>query len=321
MKQTIEQITAPITEHINCYKETYQLALKSDNALVQQMVKHVNASSGKQMRPIMVFLCAQLCGKVTMTTIHAAIAIELLHVATLIHDDVLDESDERRGKPSLLAKFKSKASVLGGDFFLSAALSEAVETQHIGIIELIANMGKTLVDGELLQLSGSKEAIYREDYYMAVIKAKTASLFHTCAKLGVLSAGKGNDVKAQRIIEMGENIGICFQLKDDMFDYQDGEQIGKPIGNDIKDGKMTLPLLYVYENATDKEKEEILEAFTNQDYAYINQIVVEKGGMAYTQQKITYYKEKALQCLQDFEDTPTRRALEQYITLVADRKK
>lgn len=321
MKQALQQISQPIAESILLFKEAYQASMQSDNSLLQQMVAHVNQSTGKQMRPLLVLLCAQLCGEVTPATIHAAVAVELLHVASLIHDDVIDESDERRGKPSLLAQFKSKTAVLGGDFFLSSALQEAAKTQDLQIIASIATLGKTLVDGELLQLSGSKEAIYNESYYLNVIKQKTAILFTTCAQLGSISVLQTTNNRVQRLVEMGEYIGMCFQLKDDIFDYLDGEHIGKPIGNDIKDGKMTLPLLHVYEHATDAEKEEILDAFNSQNIAYINQVVMEKGGMEYTQQKVTYYKEKALQCLQDFEDTPIRKALEQYIVLVADRKK
>lgn len=297
------------------------MALQSNNPLLMQMVKHVINSSGKQMRPLLVLLCAQLCGKITEASIHAAVSIELLHVASLIHDDVIDESDERRGQPSLLAKFQSKTAVLGGDYFLSTALSEAVKTRNIEVVDAIASMGKILVDGELLQLSGSKNAIYQENYYFDVIKAKTASLFCTCTKLGAITATQYTASQLENAKKLGEAIGICFQLKDDVFDYQKGGHIGKPIGNDIQEGKMTLPLLYVYEQATEKEKESILAAFEQKDIATICKLVEEKGGMAYTQQKITYYKEKALQCLQDFEETPARKAIEQYITLVADRQK
>lgn len=321
MKQALQQISQPVAEQFVQFKEAYQAALLSDNSLLQQMVAHVNESSGKQMRPLLVLLCAQLYGEINPTTIHAAVAVELLHVASLIHDDVIDESDERRGKPSLLNRFKSKASVLGGDYFLSSALLEASKTQNIHIIDAIASMGRTLVDGELLQLSGSKEAIYNENYYINVIKRKTAVLFTTCARLGVLSTQLTIDKSAERLIEMSEYLGICFQLKDDVFDYQEGGHIGKPVGNDIQEGKMTMPLLYLYERANEADKAEILTAFQNKEIAKIQQWVVEKGGMEYTQQKIAYYKEKALQCLQDFEDTPTRRSIEQYITLVADRKK
>lgn len=321
MKQAIKQISEPVKTAIEQFKTAYQAALQSDNALIQQMVNHVNQSSGKQMRPLLVLLCAQLYGDITPATLHAAASIELLHVASLIHDDVIDESNLRRGEPSLLAKFKSKTAVLGGDFFLSASLSEAAQTGHIGIVNTISEMGKALVKGELLQLSGSKDAIYNQNYYFDVIKAKTAALFCTCAKLGALSTLKELDDKAQRLIEMSENLGICFQLKDDVFDYQEGGHIGKPVGNDIQEGKMTLPLLYVYEQASNSEKEEILQAFNSKDIAYIQQLVVEKGGMDYTQQQIAHYKEKALQCLQDFEDTPTRKAIEQFIALVADRQK
>ncbi len=321
MKQALQHISNPVAEQLIQYKEAYQVALQSDNALLQQMVAHVNESAGKQMRPLLVLLCAQLTGGITPATIHAAVAVELLHVASLIHDDVVDEADQRRGQPSLMAKFKSKAAVLGGDFFLSSALLEATKTQNIHIISSISTMGRRLVDGELLQLSASKEAIYNENYYLNVIKHKTAILFSTCANLGVLSTPQAPKESAKRLQEMAEYIGICFQLKDDIFDYQEGGHIGKPVGNDIQEGKMTLPLLYLYQNASQQEKATILTAFQNKEVQKIQEWVHQKGGIAYTQEKIAYYKEKALQCLQDFENSPTREAIEQYILLVADRQK
>jgi octaprenyl-diphosphate synthase len=321
MKQALQQISTPIAPHIEAFKEAYQAALQSNNALLEQMVAHVNQSLGKQMRPMLVLLCAQLCGGITPATIHAAVSVELLHVASLIHDDVVDESDQRRGKPSLWARFQSKAAVLGGDFYLSAALSEAVKSNQLAIVEGIANMGKRLVDGELLQLSGSKNAIYNQAYYFKVIEAKTAELFKTCAQLGALSSPNCSEQLVEKAIEMGNAIGICFQLKDDVFDYQQGEHIGKPVGNDVQEGKMTLPLLYVYEQASESEKATIKQAFDNKDMAYIQQLVSEKGGIDYTLEQINLYKQKALQYLQDFEDSPTRKAIEQFILLVAEREK
>lgn len=321
MKQALQQISTPIAPHIEAFKEAYQAALQSNNALLEQMVAHVNQSLGKQMRPMLVLLCAQLCGGVTPATIHAAVSVELLHVASLIHDDVVDESDQRRSKPSLWARFQSKAAVLGGDFYLSAALSEAVKSNQLAIVEGIANMGKRLVDGELLQLSGSKNAIYNQAYYFKVIEAKTAELFKTCAQLGALSAQHSSKQLVEKAVQMGLAIGICFQLKDDVFDYQNGKHIGKPVGNDIQEGKMTLPLLYVYEQASNSEKAAIKQAFDNKDMAYIQQLVSEKGGIDYTLEQINLYKQKALQYLQDFEDSPTRKAIEQFILLVAEREK
>jgi octaprenyl-diphosphate synthase len=184
MKQALQQITQPISTEICAFKEAYQAALHSENSLLSQMIDHVTKSLGKQMRPMLVLLCAKLCGGVTQETLHAAVAIELLHVASLIHDDVIDESDQRRGSPSLFAKFQSKASVLGGDYFLSTALSEAVKTNNLDVVSQIASMGRVLVDGELLQLSNSKNAIYKESDYFSIIKAKTAALFCTCTTLG-----------------------------------------------------------------------------------------------------------------------------------------
>lgn len=320
MKQAIQQISLPVATQLERFKEVYSASLQSDNQLLNQMVAHVKESSGKQMRPLLVLLCAQLCGDINESTLHAAASLELLHVASLIHDDVIDESDERRGKPSLFSKYQSKAAVLGGDFFLATALSEAVKTQNLTMVNGIANMGKALVDGELLQLSGSKNAIYTEENYFNVIKAKTAELFRTCAVLGAHSASCTTEM-LQNIERMGEAIGICFQLKDDVFDYQETSHTGKPTGNDIQEGKMTLPLLSVYLQATPAEQAQIKQAFDNKEVAYIRQLVMEKGGMDYTLQKIAYYKEQAIQYLHTFAASPTRDALDQFILLVANRQK
>lgn len=321
MNQALQQISSPIASQIAAFQEAYQDALQSNNALLEQMVAHVNQSLGKQMRPLLVLLCAQLCGGITASSIHAAVSVELLHVASLIHDDVVDESDQRRGRPSLWASFQSKAAVLGGDFYLSAALSEAVKSNQLAVVEGIANMGKRLVDGELLQLSGSKNAIYSQAYYFKVIEAKTAELFKTCAYLGALSAANSSPLLVEKAVQMGLAIGICFQLKDDVFDYQNDAHIGKPVGNDIQEGKMTLPLLYVYEQASQSEKATIKRAFDNKDVDYIGQLVHQKGGIRYTLEQIDHYKQKALQYLQDFEESPTRKVLEQFILLVAERDK
>lgn len=321
MKQALQQITQPISTEICAFKEAYQAALHSENSLLSQMIEHVTKSSGKQMRPMLVLLCAKLCGGVTQETLHAAVAIELLHVASLIHDDVIDESDQRRGYPSLYAKFQSKASVLGGDYFLSTALSEAVKTNNLDVVSQIASMGRVLVDGELLQLSNSKNAIYKESDYFSIIKAKTAALFCTCTTLGTLTGTAHTAQDIEYAKQLGTAIGICFQLKDDIFDYQKGEDVGKPIGNDIQEGKMTLPLLHVYEQATENEKQAIKQAFANKDTNYIQALVVERGGIQYTNEKIEFYKQEALRILQYFEESPTRDAIEQFILLVANRNK
>ena len=321
MKQALQQITQPISTEICAFKEAYQAALHSENTLLCQMINHVTKSLGKQMRPMLVLLCAKLCGGVTQETLHAAVAIELLHVASLIHDDVIDESDQRRGYPSLYAKFQSKASVLGGDYFLSTALSEAVKTNNLDVVSQIASMGRVLVDGELLQLSNSKNAIYKESDYFSIIKAKTAALFCTCTTLGTLTGTAHTAQDIEYAKQLGTAIGICFQLKDDVFDYQEGDHIGKPVGNDVQEGKMTLPLLHVYEQATENEKQAIKQAFANKDTNYIQALVVERGGIQYTNEKIEFYKQEALRILQCFEDSPTRKAIEQFILLVANRSK
>ena len=318
---TLEKISSVIAEDLDNFKKAYHKSLKSSNPLLQEIVAHVTKSSGKMMRPTLVLLSAKISGGITEKTIKSAVALELLHVASLIHDDVVDNSAERRGLPSVMAEFKNKAAVLGGDFFLSTALCEAVSTQTVDVVGTIASLGRTLIDGELLQLSESRNHSFKEENYYSIIKNKTAALFSASSRLGALSVENADEENIEKLTKLGENIGICFQIKDDIFDFQPNNNTGKPFGNDIQEGKITLPLLYVYNNSTEEEKQYINECIVANNVEKIVQIVNEKGGIDYANSELNKYYKEAQQILNDFPASETKEALELYIEYLLSRKK
>lgn len=318
---TLEKISLPIESELHRFKISYQKSLYSSNPLLQEIVAHVTKSSGKMMRPILVLLSAQLCGGVTEKTIKSAVSLELLHVASLIHDDVVDNSDERRGMSSVMAEFKNKAAVLGGDFFLSTALCEAVSTQTVDVVGTIASLGRTLIDGELLQLSESRNHSFREENYYSIIRSKTAALFSASARLGALSVENLNSDKIERLTRLGENIGMCFQIKDDIFDFEPNNRAGKPYGNDIQEGKITLPLLYTYNHASEDEKQYISECILEKNIDKIIQLVNENGGIEYANMVLNRYYSKAIKILDEFPASQSKESLALYIEYLLSRKK
>ena len=318
---TLEKISSAIADELNNFKKAYIQSLQSENPLLQEIVAHVTKSSGKMMRPILVLLSAKLSGGITEKTIKSAVALELLHVASLIHDDVVDNSAERRGLPSVMAEFKNKAAVLGGDFFLSSALCEAISTQTVDVVGTIATLGRTLIDGELLQLSESRNHSFKEENYFAIIKKKTAALFSASSRLGALSVENANAENIERLTRLGENIGICFQIKDDIFDFQPDNKTGKPFGNDIQEGKVTLPLLYVYNHASEEEKKYISECIDEKNVEELVKIVAENGGIEYANMLLNSYYTKAQKILEDFPVSETKEALELYIEYLLNRNK
>ena len=318
---TLEKISSAIAEELNNFKKAYIQSLQSENPLLQEIVAHVTKSSGKMMRPILVLLSAKLSGGITEKTIKSAVALELLHVASLIHDDVVDNSAERRGLPSVMAEFKNKAAVLGGDFFLSTALCEAVSTQTVDVVGTIATLGRTLIDGELLQLSESRNHSFKEENYFAIIKKKTAALFSASSRLGALSVENANAENIERLTRLGENIGICFQIKDDIFDFEPNNNTGKPFGNDIQEGKVTLPLLYVYNHASEEEKKYISECIDEKNVEELVKIVAENGGIEYANMLLNRYYTKAQKILEDFPASPIKESLELYIEYLLSRRK
>ena len=315
----IDQITAPILPLMAKFRATYDGALSSENPLLERVVKHVQASSGKQMRPMLVLLSASLLGEATEGSFHAAAAVELLHVASLMHDDVVDESALRRGKPSVAAQFNNKVAVLGGDYFLSTALSESVSTRRVEVMEVIARLGQVLSDGELLQLDCALRQQFSEDLYFSVIRCKTAALFEACARLGAMTSTASTAQDAGRLARFGELLGLCFQIKDDLLDYEPSDKVGKPTGNDIREGKFTLPLIHVYEQADEAKRNEMLRLLEEADVERLQEMARRDGGIRYATQCLERLKAEAEACLSVYPDSPVKSSLLLYLDYVSCR--
>ncbi len=249
-------IKSPISEELEDFKELFESSLSSSNLLLNSVIAHIRQKNGKMMRPILVLLSAKLYGNVCPATLHAAVSLELLHNASLVHDDVVDESTERRGQLSVNAIFNNKVAVLSGDFLLATALVQVAMTRNHDIIGIVSALGRDLADGELLQLSNVSNPQFSETVYFDVIRKKTAVLFAACTKAGALSVGADAE-KVELARLFGEYVGLCFQIKDDIFDYFDSKEIGKPTGNDMSEGKLTLPVLHVLNTVKDEAMREL----------------------------------------------------------------
>lgn len=284
--------------------------------------KGIAAHKGKLMRPILVLLTAKEYGTISETTYYSALTLELLHNASLVHDDIVDESDERRGRPSVRAVYGNKVGVLAGDYLLSSALESAAKTGDIRIVRDIAALGKHLSQGEIIQLSNTHQTDFSEDSYYDVIRLKTASLFSSAARLGALSVGASDEV-VQRMNRIGEIIGICFQIRDDIFDYFSSD-IGKPTGNDMLEGKLTLPVLYALTHSGNIKMQalalKVREGLANK--ADIDQLVsftMDEGGIEYAHTCMTRYADEALALISDFTHPDIKEALTTYIHFVCQR--
>ncbi len=319
-------ITSPISAELEDFRQVFAGSLSgSSNPLLDQVIAHLRRKQGKLMRPILVLLTARLHGNIQPATLHAAVSLELLHTASLVHDDVVDESEERRGQPSVNTAFGNKVAVLTGDYLLATALLQVEQTRNHDIIEVVSLLGQDLAEGELLQLSNVRNLSYSEQEYFDVIRKKTAALFAACTKSAALSVGADAEwVEKSRLF--GEYTGICFQIKDDIFDYYDNPQIGKPTGNDMLEGKLTLPVLYVL-NARPNREVQQLAARVKQGTATPDEIVrlvaltKAEGGIEYATQVMYAYRDRALQLLAHLPETPVRRALETYLDYVVEREK
>ena len=239
----IDNIKAPVAAEMEQFNECLRKELDNDNPLLKKAFEHMLKTTGKQLRPMLVFLSARMVGKVNNKVTRVAMALELLHTASLLHDDVVDESDRRRGLPSLNAFMSNQVAILTGDYILSKSLECCADfSDDPRIFRYFSQLGQSLADGELLQIDGKDSEELSETAYFDVISRKTASLFSVCARLGALAAG-GSESEAERMAQFGKLIGICFQLRDDVFDYGTAE-VGKPLGNDMREGKLTLPVIY-----------------------------------------------------------------------------
>ena len=322
---SISIIRTPIESELEAFKELYDSSLSSSNTLLDSVVAHIRQRSGKMMRPILVLLVARLYGVVSPATLHAAVSLELLHNASLVHDDVVDESTERRGQLSVNAIFNNKVAVLTGDYLLATSLVHAELTNSHQIIRLVSSLGQDLADGELLQLSNVSNHSFSEEVYFDVIRKKTAALFAACTKAAAFSVGVGEG-EAELARLLGEYIGICFQIKDDIFDYFDNREIGKPTGNDMLEGKLTLPALYVLNTTKNDEAQELAikvkeGAATLDEIAHLISFIKENGGIEYAVQTMNIYKQKAFDLLASLPESDICVALRAYLDYVVDREK
>lgn len=322
---SLSLIKSPITTELEDFKNLFDSSLSSSNLLLNNVITHIRQRNGKMMRPILVLLVAKLYGEVHPATYHAAVSLELLHTASLVHDDVVDESTERRGQLSVNAIFNNKVAVLVGDFLLATSLVHAGLTKNHDIINVVACLGQDLAEGEILQLSNVSNLEFSESIYFDVIRKKTAALFAACTKSAAYSVN-ADDEKAEYARLFGENIGICFQIKDDIFDYYESREIGKPTGNDMLEGKLTLPALYVLNNTSDLLMKNIAVKVKNgtataEEIVRLIEFTKQNGGIEYAIRIMHRYKEKALAMLRFWQDSDLKAALAAYLDYVVERDK
>jgi len=320
----IEIIKRPILAEMQMFEKTFGEALSTDNPLLLSVNDYVLQKSGKQLRPMLVLLSAKLCGTVNQSTIFGALSLELLHTASLIHDDVVDDTLERRGKPSVNARWTNKIAILSGDYILSKSLGCATKTDNLPILKSIANIGMQLSDGELLQLVNAQFSETAEANYFTIIRKKTALLFSTCTEVGGLSVNASEE-SLVHLRNFGEYLGICFQIKDDVFDYSENLQIGKPTGNDIRDGKVTLPLIYALLNTLGEEREKVLKMIDNREFTpgnirSITRFALENGGVEYALTQMELFKNKAIEELSGFDDSDVKKSLIKCAEYTASRE-
>lgn len=318
-------IKKPIENEMVDFNGYFKEQFKSDVKLLNDALYHVGESVGKMMRPMLVMLVAKSLGKVDDKAFAASAAMELLHTASLLHDDVIDESDMRRGRPSVNVAFNNNVAVLSGDFLFSQALNNAAKTGDCRVVGEIALLGKALSRGEILQLELRQAGGFCEGEYLKVISCKTASLFKCCCACAVYTAGGTEDI-LEKFVNFGEYAGICFQIKDDIFDYFSND-VGKPTGSDMREGKITLPALYVLENSgnpllhTIREKLAAGEILGEKEIETLIRVSVEEGGIEYANTKIEHYRQLALESIPETVDDEFRDALVAYIDYVISRKK
>ena len=321
----LEQIKQPIQAEFEVFKQKFDASLQSSNPLLGEVINFIKQRRGKMMRPMLTLLMAKLCGKIEESTYYAAISLELLHTASLVHDDVVDESDKRRGQASVNALYDNKVSVLVGDFLLATSLTNAALTDNISLVKLVSCLGQKLSEGEIIQLSNTNASDFSEDVYFDVIKKKTAALFSTAAEAGVRSVESCDEI-AEKAYRFGELIGIAFQIKDDIFDYNPSDSLGKPSGNDMKEGKLTLPALYVLNAFNDESMKNLalkirsLEA-TDEEITLFIDYVKRNGGIEYATQVMIDYRNKALALLPKTASPDLKEALTSYIDYVIERSK
>lgn len=321
----LEKIKEPVKEHIREFERYFRASMKSNVPLLDRVTAYIVKRKGKQMRPLFVFLSAEIAGGTNDSTYRGASLVELLHTATLVHDDVVDDSNERRGFFSINALWKNKISVLVGDFLLSKGLLLSLDNNDFELLKIVSNAVREMSEGELLQIEKARRLDIEEDIYYRIIRKKTASLIASCCACGAFSAS-GDLALAERMRLFGEKVGMAFQIKDDLFDYQKANSTGKPSGIDIRDKKMTLPLIYLLNHSGRKEKRRIINVIKNHNtdpdkVAWLIKEVIDSGGIDYAREKMLEYRGEALDILKNFNDSPALRSMTDLVIFTTERNK
>jgi octaprenyl-diphosphate synthase len=314
---------AILREELIIFEKKFKEAVKSQTPLLDRIMRFIVNRKGKQLRPMFVLLSAKLCGDVNEQAYRAASLVELVHTATLVHDDVVDESLERRGFFSTYALWKSKVSILVGDYLLCKGMLLSLDHNDFRVLQLLSDAVRRMSEGELLQLEKSRSLNLKEDVYFEIITNKTASLLASSCAAGAF-ASSNDEAMTDKLRRFGEKVGIAFQIKDDLFDYGT-EDVGKPTGNDIKEKKLTLPLIYTLNTIDKTTRKELIYIIKNQNknqekVKWVIKKVAEAGGMAYAIQKMNAYRDEALAILYEFEDNDVRKGLEELVRYTTDRK-
>lgn len=319
----LAQIKKPVEKEMAEFEEFFSRTLKSEVPLLKIILNYIFRRKGKQMRPLLVFLSARLNGEINEATYVAATMIELLHTASLVHDDVVDDAQERRGVLSINALWNSKIAVLVGDYMLSKGLLISVEKNRYDMLEIVSEAVKSMSEGELLQLQKARKQNIREEDYFRIISSKTAALIAACTACGAISVTNDQDI-ILLMKELGENIGIAFQIRDDLLDYEGNGLTGKAAGNDIKERKITLPLINALETSPLAEKRHILSIVkkrkkTKSEISEVIRFVKDNGGMEYAENKMNQYRDKALAILDSYPESDVRTALREFVGYTTSR--
>ena len=319
-------IKHPIESEIADFITLFNQSLSHEDGLLGSALEHIRKRAGKRMRPMLILLMAKNFGTINEATQNAAVGLELLHTASLVHDDVVDESEERRGQASVNATYDNKVAVLVGDYILSTALLCVARTHSEQIVTYLAELGRTLSDGEILQLSNIGRKDISEDVYYDVIKQKTAALFEACAGIGALSSG-ATEEEVEAAKQFGQNLGIIFQIRDDIFDYYDSTEIGKPTGNDMVEGKLTLPVIYAVNNGGNEDMRRLAlkvkeHSVSADEIAQLVDYTKQMGGIEYAERRMWEFHAHAQQFIDDRVGQPdVKAALQTYLDYVIKRTK
>lgn len=324
LMMSVKEIMEPISSEMSEFEGRFRASMKSKVSLLDKVTHYIIRRKGKQIRPMFIFLTAKMLGKINDKTYDAATLVELLHTASLVHDDVVDDANERRGFFSVNALWKNKIAVLVGDYMLSKVLLLSIENNNTKLLEIVARAVREMSEGELLQLEKARKLDITEEVYFEVIRQKTASLISTCCEAGAISVERFDETEKMRLF--GEHIGIAFQLKDDIFDYGEPGEIGKPTGLDIRERKMTLPLIFALNNSSPEIRKELINIVKNHNenpkkVRRAVQLVIENGGIDYTHKKMLEYKDLAIDLIKDVPDSDAKKSILGLIEYTTKRKK